>query len=214
MKQGEEQDVQLALKQEFAMSIKVMTGKNDDRGHAVEEWAAYDSSILEQLQALYLEIEREAGRLELLHKDRLKCRLGCSQCCCDGISVFGVEAANIRKKAATVLQQEPNQRGGCAFLGKEGECRIYRHRPYVCRTQGLPLRWWEEGDRNEVVELRDICPLNESGPSLEELTPESMWLIGPFEGKLATLEATVSGSGKQRVLLRSLFFNDEKAEGE
>ena len=198
----------------LAMSIKVMAGKKDDRGHAAEEWVAYDSRLLEQLQILYQEIERESGRLALLHKDRLECRLGCSQCCCDGISVFRVEAANIRKKAPTVLQQEPNQRGGCAFLGKEGECRIYRHRPYVCRTQGLPLRWWEEGDRIEIIERRDICPLNEPGPPLEELTLDSMWLIGPFEGKLAALEVTVSGSGKQRVSLRSLFSNDEKAEGE
>lgn len=194
------------------MPTEKMKTQNKEAVHTVEEWRAYDDSVLEKLEALYREIDSETGRLTLLHRERLECRKGCSQCCCDGISVFGVEAANIRKKAAAVLQKEPNHRGGCAFLGMEGECRIYEHRPYVCRTQGLPLRWWEKVEENEVVERRDICPLNESGPPLEELVPETMWLIGPFEGALASLESTVSGSAQKRVKLRSLFAGDEKAQ--
>ena len=194
------------------MSSEKLKTQIRESAQTVEEWRAYDNSLLENLEALYREIDSETGRLTLLHRERLECRKGCSQCCCDGISVFGVEAANIRKNAAAVLKQEPNHRGGCAFLGTEGECRIYHHRPYVCRTQGLPLRWWEEREGNEVVERRDICPLNEPGPSLEGLVPEDMWLIGPFEGALASLEATVSGPELQRVKLRSLFTVDEKAQ--
>ena len=79
----------------------------------------------------------------------------------DQITVFEVEAEVIRRHHADLLAEgEPHAEGACAFLDGEGACRIYEHRPYVCRTQGLPLRWLEELD-GETVELRDICPLND-----------------------------------------------------
>ncbi|MBK7707050.1 MAG: hypothetical protein IPJ30_15135 [Acidobacteria bacterium] len=55
----------------------------------------------------------------------------------------------------------PHTRGACAFLDQDA-CRIYPDRPYVHRTQGLPLRWIED-DLEEAFKYRDICPLNEAG---------------------------------------------------
>ncbi len=94
----------------------------------------------------------------------------------------------------------------CAFLDAEGGCRIYAERPYVCRTQGLPLRWLEpQGDL--TVELRDICPLNDQDLELdpiESLNAEVCWTIGPFEDRLAALQVSSPGSA-QRTFLRDLF---------
>jgi Fe-S-cluster containining protein len=139
------------------------------------------------------------------HAARLQCRAGCSDCCEDGLSVFSIEASVIERHHAELLAHgTPNDAGGCAFLDSGGHCRVYAHRPYVCRTQGLPLRWLED-DENEVVESRDICPKNAEGTALEELTAGSCWSIGPFERRLAERQASCDGDQGHRVALRSLF---------
>ncbi len=95
------------------------------------------------------------------------------------------------------------------MLDADGACRIYEVRPYVCRTQGLPLRWVEA-----AVERRDICPLNEPGEPIEELPEDACWELGPIEERLAATEleegraAGDSGAPeatRPRVRLRDLF---------
>ena len=94
----------------------------------------------------------------------------------------------------------------CRNLADDLLCRIYEQRPYVCRTQGLPLRWLDAGPSGETVEYRDVCPLNEGegAPPIESLDPSACWAIGPVEGKLAQLQAETGDPGR-RVPLRSLF---------
>jgi len=81
----------------------------------------------------------------------------------------------------------------CAFLDDAGACRIYSHRPYVCRSQGVPLRWTDEDEAGDLVELRDICPLNEAGTPIEALPAESCWSIGWAETALAQLQSSLDG---------------------
>ena len=140
------------------------------------------------------------------HGPRLKCRSGCRDCCSDGLSVFAIEAAVIARHHGGLLAEgAPSEEGACAFLDKEGACRIYAHRPYVCRTQGLPLRWLER-EEGEPVEIRDVCPLNaDDGPPLEELTGEECWTLGPFEERLGSRQTSIDGGAGHRVPLRSLF---------
>jgi Fe-S-cluster containining protein len=116
--------------------------------------------------------------------------------------VFEVEAERIRTRHAGLLATgEPHARGACALLDAEGACRVYADRPYVCRTQGLPLRWIDEG---RGVELRDICPLNEPGEPLETLSESACWTLGETEARLAELQRDFGRAG-QRVALRALF---------
>lgn len=155
----------------------------------------------EKVIALHREIDALVQKLEAHHVARLSCARGCSGCCVDDISVFEVEAELIRKKHARLLAEgEPHERGACAFLDDEGACRIYAERPYVCRTQGLPLRWIDE---DEGVERRDICELNEAGPLITELRAGECWTIGPAEAKLYALAREQRAA--RRVRLRSLF---------
>jgi hypothetical protein len=153
---------------------------------------------------LHAEIGRETLHLHVLHATRLQCRQGCSSCCVDDLTVFEIEAGHIRRHHAELLATgTPHVAGGCAFLDEVGACRIYAERPYVCRTQGLPLRWIEERD-GRATELRDICPLNDAGTPIESLPADSCWSIGPVEEHLAQLELN-GHSGTSRVCLRDLF---------
>ena len=161
---------------------------------------------LEQLETLYEEVDRAARHLAERHGDRLQCRRGCSPCCIDELTVFEVEAVNIQRARGRLLGcGRPHPEGACAFLDSRGSCRIYALRPYVCRTQGLPLRWRAVEPNGEVTEYRDICPLNEAGTPLESLAGDDCWLIGPWEARLAALQHQLDGGRGSRVELRSLF---------
>ncbi len=60
-------------------------------------------------------------------------------------------------------------------------------------------------------ERRDICPLNLAamggrGRSLTDLMATDCWTLGPWEGKLASLQAEADGCFEvRRVPLRDLF---------
>jgi Fe-S-cluster containining protein len=160
--------------------------------------------LLARLEALHAEIDDAVRPLVALHGARLRCRLGCTRCCVDDLTIFEVEADRIRARAASVLDEAPRPAGACAFLGDDGACRIYAHRPYVCRTQGLPLRWFDSDERGATLELRDICALNEPGePALEALPESCCWLLGPHEARLHELAR--GWDGGERVALRDLF---------
>ena len=158
------------------------------------------------LARLYADVDYQSQQLCQIHSERLRCGRGCCSCCVDGLTVHEIEANNIQRHHRGLLETGiPHQEGACAFLNEEGACRIYEHRPYVCRTQGLPLRWIEQRGDGCVREMRDICPLNESGEPIENLPEEECWSIGPFEGKLARLQAVAGDGEMRRIALRDLF---------
>lgn len=98
--------------------------------------------LLEAIVELHAQIDAEVARRSRAYASRLHCAAGCCDCCVDDLTVFEVEALRIEAHCADLLYQgEPHPPGACVFLSEDGKCRIYEHRPYVCRTQGLPLRW-------------------------------------------------------------------------
>lgn len=165
-----------------------------------------DDSVFDRLMELYEEVDRRSQELFFIHSQRLMCGSGCCSCCVDDLTVFEVEAANIKRCCSGLLSgAKPHVEGACAFLDDRGGCRIYAQRPYVCRTQGLPLRWIEEMDEENIVEMRDICPINDIGDAIEMLPASSCWTIGPVEEKLAMLQFELGGGHLRRVSLRTLF---------
>lgn len=171
---------------------------------ADREVDAHDEGV-ETIESLHADVDREVAEISGRLGDRITCRLGCSDCCVDALTVFEVEADRIRRDTGDRLSGAvPHAEGACAFLDADGGCRIYASRPYVCRTQGLPLRWLDEQD-DEVVEYRDICPLNERGEAIETLAPSDCWSIGPAEMRLVRIQRSPAGDGADRVTLRALF---------
>ncbi len=160
----------------------------------------------EMLAQLYAQVDELVAPLLTIHADRLVCAPGCSRCCRDDLTVFKVEAENIRLCNPDLLGKEaPNAAGACAFLDGKGHCRVYAQRPYVCRTQGLPLRWLEQLPQGEVVEYRDICPLNDHGMPIQDLDPEHCWILGPVEEVLVKIQEQFFPGAMERIPLRSLF---------
>ena len=152
-----------------------------------------------------------AQELEVAHGHKAACGLGCTRCCLDDLTVFEIEAEAIRRSHAELLSEgEPGPAGACAFLNAAGGCRIYEQRPYVCRTQGLPLRWLEPDGEGGGIEYRDICPLNENpdGQPLVEISADVFWTIGEWESKLRMLQEMQDGGEGRRVALRALFQAD------
>ena len=182
-----------------------MSGRLDETPVPVE--------ILDKVRRLHAEVDSLAADLAGRIPGPLVCGRGCCDCCVDDLSIFPVEAALIRTEASDFLNSaEPHPTGQCAFLDEVGSCRIYPWRPYVCRSQGFPLRWLEEDQDGEEMELRDICPLNDNvlktaRSPLENLSPDQCWTLGDFESRLAGLQASITGFSPElpRLLLRSLF---------
>lgn len=161
---------------------------------------------LAALRQLHDDVDRRAADLAALHSDRLQCRRGCAACCIDDLSVSQIEAERIRSAHPKLLAEAaPHPEGACAFLSEDGACRIYADRPYVCRTQGLPLRWLDEDADGEIHEQRDICELNLAGPSIDGLEDEACWLLGPSELALDRIEQRWRPGPQLRVRLRELF---------
>jgi Fe-S-cluster containining protein len=163
--------------------------------------------VLRDLRDLHEEVDDEAHALAKIHSERLQCRRGCSACCLDDLTVTRIEAERIRRAHPDLLRNErPHPVGGCAFLDGQGGCRVYEDRPYVCRSQGLPLRIVFENDAGEIEERRDICSLNlEGGPPLESLDEDDCWLIGPFELRIGQLDDRLGEADRERIALRDLF---------
>jgi Fe-S-cluster containining protein len=165
---------------------------------------------LHELEAIHRQVDGLVASIADRLGDLLVCRRGCHSCCQDDLAVLEVEAVLIQRHAGELLASaEAGPSGGCAFLDSTGACRIYPWRPYICRTQGLPLRWFE-GEYLET-EGRSICHLNldrllEAGQSLGDLEEGLLWTLGPWEGKLASLNADATGKFiSSRVPLRDLF---------
>ena len=162
--------------------------------------------IVDWVERLHGVVDELVAPIVTAHGARITCRAGCHDCCTDGLSVFAIEAAVIARHHGDLLTEgAANEDGGCAFLDARGQCRIYEHRPYVCRTQGLPLRWLGRDEDGEPAEVRDVCPLNAAGPPLEELDAGQCWTLGPIEERLALRQSSIDGGEGRRVALRSLF---------
>jgi uncharacterized protein len=144
------------------------------------------------------------------------CRESCSKCCYTDLSVFQIEADNIRNwffqlndiektylknrwklSPKSMLNFKGEEVSSCSFLRNES-CTIYEARPLICRTQGLGLKY-KEGEETYL----DICPLNES--MLEELLDSELINLDLLNTILSQLEKMKApGTQRKRMKLTDL----------
>lgn len=65
------------------------------------------------------------------------CEKGCSACCRIPVNLSRLEAEYIKRKTGYKLSSDvilTAGRSNCPFLADDGDCSIYRYRPYNCRT--------------------------------------------------------------------------------
>lgn len=170
-------------------------------------------TIADTVLGFYARVGERISAIEASLKAKgieLRCQKGCCGCCRDGLSMSEAEASVIRQLYPDVGKLEAHAVGSCPFLDAMGSCRIYEARPYICRTHGLPLRWFEEveGDVDEdEVEVRDICELNASVVDVVDLLAEDCWTMGLPETQLALMNICAFGKDEVRIPMRSFFEN-------
>jgi uncharacterized protein len=129
--------------------------------------AGVPSKMPNKYQQLITEVNDLTARLSERYRAHLQCQSGCSGCCQHHLSVFPVEAANIKSAIQylpQIFQERIHQQAISIVKHKteicpllvDDKCSVYDSRPIICRTQGLPLLF-EAVDGNQEV---DFCPLN------------------------------------------------------
>lgn len=110
------------------------------------------------------------------YREHIQCRSGCSDCCHQTFAVSEVEGELLREglaEAAAAVRQDiveraegwsPDVRQPCPVLSAQGACRLYVHRPRICRKYGIPL--WHPDRPGEVR----TCSLNFGG--VTDIDPE------------------------------------------
>lgn len=100
------------------------------------------------------------------YRAHIECAKGCSDCCQQTFRVSHLEGAYLREGLAALPEAEradileraegyaPDERQPCPVLSTGGGCRLYGHRPRICRKYGIPLWNPERPDRV------DTCPKN------------------------------------------------------
>jgi len=169
----------------------------------------------EQLLNKYFElrndIDKAASKFEAMHKPQLKCKKGCDSCC-ESLTIFPIEYDAIQKELGNAAELPKKKlfsklTKSCRFLVR-GECFIYKSRPIICRTQGLPLLY--ENMEGSSFEL-SVCKLNFVGVDVTKFNMENALFMAPFNSRLFLLNRdyikTIKFDFKatQRLTLNKLF---------
>jgi len=132
-------------------------------------------------------IDFESQKLSILYQKQIVCKKGCDSCC-ENISIFPVEfyAISNELKNRKDLPEEKfwyKFTNRCKFL-KNGECMIYKSRPLICRTQGLPLLY--ENSNGTDFEL-SVCKLNFKTFDFSKFNIDNSLYMSPYNSKLFLL---------------------------
>lgn len=76
----------------------------------------------------------------------IQCRPGCSDCCHQSFRISDLEGEYLREGLSALAEAERadllarasawrlGERMPCPVLGTDGRCRLYEHRPRICRS--------------------------------------------------------------------------------
>jgi len=144
-----------------------------------------DNKYFEKYKTLVNKIDQHSESVEDIHRKHMKCKNGCDLCCID-FSIFPVEyyyiLNEIEKENQKPDLKEISKNDVCSFL-KNHSCTIYRHRPIMCRTHGLPLIYANDDGELEL----SACELNFTEFDFEDFTMENTLPQDKYNSKLYLL---------------------------
>lgn len=120
---------------------------------------------LANYRAFLERVDQLCTRITAEYAGEILCRAGCSGCC-RHLNLFPVEAANLAeailrlpKEIKDLLAGRINwtEEASCPLL-LDDRCLVYRNRPVICRTHGLPLLVEVDGEK-----IVDFCEENFRG---------------------------------------------------
>jgi len=172
-----------------------------------EEREMTERDFLQKYHDLVSRVDGEVGKMAELHGARLRCEPGCCRCCTIS-SVLPLEATLLRQAVGQlddhVKKKIQSQAGGpaCPLL-VDRLCVVYRSRPLICRTHGLPIAYVDY--ERQAIEV-SACPLNFADDY--DFEQQELFFIDPFNGELSRLNeeycATQGINSKMRVPMQDL----------
>lgn len=144
-----------------------------------------DKSLFTPYYQLRTEIDVLSESIEKEHHQHLKCKKGCDHCCM-AISVFPVEfyaiEAEINPDKLPVMPL-PQDDTNCRYL-VDHSCSIYKSRPVICRTHGLPLLYMSlDGDDYEL----SCCELNFTDFDMADFNEENTYPMYRINSELYSI---------------------------
>lgn len=119
------------------------------------------------------------------YRAHVQCAAGCSDCCHQTFRISEIEGEFLREGLvnaapevradilARAREYREQVRDPCPVLSEDGRCRLYTHRPRICRKYGIPL--WHPDRPHEVK----TCALNFRGVTDIDaeliLDPQAAW---------------------------------------
>jgi len=176
-----------------------------------------EKNLLDSYYQLRDEIDKLRESLEEEHYHHLSCKKGCDHCCMS-INVFPIEFFAIQAEVDPGIVSDlplPTNEVDCRYL-VDHSCKIYKSRPIICRTHGLPLLYMNfEGTNWELSH----CENNFTDVDLDDFNSENTFPLDRINSKLYQINhdfVATFENGKyteiDRIPLSGLFLSAEIAE--
>lgn len=142
---------------------------------------------IKEYRSLRNEIDSEVKIIEKEHESHMKCKAGCDLCCMDygilPIEFFAIlEEFKKNDFQKETLTKTPKDKSSCVFL-QNHVCAIYKSRPVICRTHGLPLLFTNEDGEWQL----SACELNFTQFNFEKFNTENTFPQDKYNSRLFLL---------------------------
>lgn len=123
---------------------------------------SFDTKIFEKYFELRKKTDANVEKLVALHGSNIVCKPKCASCCVN-LTVFQIEFESIKhemgKDGFDIGSVVFDDQATCGFL-KDDLCQIYKYRPIICRTHGIPISFQNDDDPAEPYIAVSFCDLN------------------------------------------------------
>ena len=176
----------------------------------------FDTKTFEKYFKLRKKTDEITAKLTAVHGKNIVCRPGCSSCCVN-LTVFPLEFEAISyemgydgfNKNSVIFDDGAS----CGFL-KNDLCQIYKYRPIICRTHGIPISFLDNDSAGEPYNAVSFCELNFADDEFDDDDDETYegvkfdenntLNIDELNGELFRINMEYCGDPQKRIDLKGL----------